>query len=141
MEILKAKNKTKLKLPLYTSPVSAGFPSPASENIEKKLDLNLYLIQHPEATFFVRVDGESMIDAGINSGDLLIVDRSLEAKNNDIVLAVIDGEFTVKRLKFKDGKVFLKPENENFKEIEITESMSFEVWGVVASVIRELRSL
>src|SRR4030042_6039051 len=92
------KNKTKVKLPLYISRIKAGFPSPADDYIEKELDLNEYLIKHPAATFFVRVEGNSMIDAGIHSGDILIVDKSLEAKNNKIVIAVVNGELTVKRI-------------------------------------------
>jgi len=102
-----------LKLPLFLSSVKAGFPSPADDFVETRLDLNEYLIDHPEATFFVRVSGDSMIRAGIHTGDILIVDRSLEPKNNDIVIAIIDGEFTVKRLKKYGDRVFLVPENPN----------------------------
>lgn len=90
---------SKIELPEYLSKISAGFPSPANDYMDKKLDLNEYLIQHPAATFFVRVSGDSMVNAGINSGDLLVVDRALEVKNNSIVLAVVNGEFTLKRIK------------------------------------------
>lgn len=122
-------------IPIFISSIKAGFPSPADDFIENKLNLNEYLIEHPEATFFVRVSGDSMINAGIHSGDLLIVDRSLEAKNNDIVVAVIDGEFTVKRLKKVANKVYLYPENPRYKVITITAESDFLIWGVVKHVI------
>jgi len=91
--------RTKLDLPLFVTGISAGFPSPADDYIDRKLDLNELLITHPAATFFVRVEGNSMINAGIHSGDILVVDRALEPNNNNVVLAVLDGEFTVKRIK------------------------------------------
>ena len=121
-----------------TGSVSAGFPSPADDYTEGSLDLNEYLIRHPAATFFVRVQGESMINAGIHSGDLLVVDRSLEPGNKKIVLAVLDGEFTVKRLVEKRGRLYLYPENPDYTPVEITEEKSFEVWGVVTAVIHEV---
>jgi len=127
-----------LKLPLFLSSVKAGFPSPADDFVETRLDLNEYLIDHPEATFFVRVSGDSMIRAGIHTGDILIVDRSLEPKNNDIVIAIIDGEFTVKRLKKYGDRVFLVPENPNYKLIEIKPESDFLIWGVVKYVIHAL---
>lgn len=126
------------KLPLYLHSVKAGFPSPAEDFVEKRLDINEYLIKHPESSFFVRVSGDSMVNAGIFSGDILVVDRSLQAKNNDIVIAVLDGDLTVKRIKFKDGKTWLYPENENYKPIEVKKEMTFLVWGVVSSVIRKI---
>ena len=129
----------KIKLPEYLSKISAGFPSPADDYIDKKLDLNEYLIQHPASTFFVRVVGNSMINAGIQSGDLIIVDRSLEAKNDSIILAVVNGEFTVKRFIKMNGKIYLVPENPDYEELEIREEMNFEVWGVVTSVIHEVK--
>jgi DNA polymerase V len=93
--------KTSYKLPIFITPVKAGFPSPATDYEEAKLDLNTHLIAHPNATFFVHIDGDSMIDAKIQSGDIAIVDRSLEAVNGDVILAVIDGDFTIKRLEIK----------------------------------------
>ncbi|MBF55982.1 MAG: peptidase S24 [Crocinitomicaceae bacterium] len=104
------------------------------------LDLNLqeYLVQHPSATFCVRVTGDSMQNAGIFSGDVMVVDRALEPKNNTIVLAVLDGEFTVKRIQKKGRQLFLKPENETFKPIQITEEMDFKVWGVVTHIIHKV---
>jgi DNA polymerase V len=118
--------------------VSAGFPSPADDYTEGTLDLNEYLIRHPAATFFVRVQGDSMVNAGIHSGDLLVVDRSLEPGNKKIVLAVLDGEFTVKRLMKKRGHLYLYPENSDYAPVEITEENRFEVWGVVTAVIHEV---
>jgi DNA polymerase V len=126
-------------LPLYSSSVQAGFPSPADDHLEKKLDLNEHLIDHPAATFFVKVSGESMKGAGINDGDLLIVDRSLEVRDKSIIVAVVNGDFTVKRLIKKKGKVLLKPENKAYPVIEITEESEFEVWGVVTNVIHSLK--
>ncbi len=145
-EIYKIKNNTnnnlKIKLPLYHTRISAGFPSPAEDYIDKKLDLNEHLIKHPSATFYVKVEGDSMIDAGIFSGDMLIVDRALEAIHKKIIVAVVDGEFTVKRLIIKKNKeknrILLHPENKNYPIIEILEEMEFEIWGVVTNVIHHL---
>ncbi len=129
---------TVCKRPLFLVPVSAGFPSPADDYIENQLDLNRYLIKHPAATFFVKVKGDSMVDAGIYSGDILIVDRSLETVDKKVVIAVVDGELTVKRIRMIDKKIFLLPENSNFSSIEVTESIDFKVWGVVTNVIHAL---
>ena len=123
------------KLPYFDGGVSAGFPSPAEDYMHSKLDLNNLLIEHPSATYYVRVNGDSMLGAGILNGDLLIVDRSLEVTNNCIVVAYVDGEFTVKRIKKINNKMFLQPENKNHQAIEITESMDFELFGVVAHAI------
>ncbi len=136
--ILSIKKGTPIKIPLYNESVKAGFPSPADDFIDKHIDLNELLIRHPAATFFVRVKGDSMINSGILSGDVLIVDRALEANNNCIVIAVINGELTVKRLRKKGERVQLVPENDNYPIIEITSEMSFQIWGVVKSVIREI---
>lgn len=126
-------------LPLYASAVSAGFPSPADDYIETALDLNTHLIKHPSATFFVRVSGESMINAGIYDQDVLIVDRSLTPKQSDIVIAVLDGELTVKRLHLEKESVTLLPENPDYPPIPITKSMAFTIWGVVTTVIHSVR--
>ena len=121
--------------PIVTERVSAGFPSPVDNNIDEVLDLNHLLIKNPPATFFVRVDGDSMINAGIYSGDILIVDKSLDASNNDVVVAILNGEFTLKRLIIKNGYYILQPENPLYKAIVIGEGMEFEIWGKVISVI------
>ncbi len=129
---------TRYALPIFLGRLPAGFPSPADDCLEGKLDLNRHLIKHPAATFFVRVTGDSMIGAGIHSGDLLVVDRSLEPADKNVVVAVLDGELTVKRLFKQNGIVRLLPENLNYPPIEITPHQTIEIWGVVTSVIHSL---
>jgi DNA polymerase V len=130
--------KSRLKLPLYLAKVPAGFPSPADDFLDKRLDLNEHLVKHPAATFFVKVQGSSMIQAGIHSGDILIVDRALEPADKRIVVAAVNGELTVKRLRKRKERVFLASENPDFKDMEVTSEMGFEVWGVVTHVIHAL---
>ena len=130
---------TKHEMPLFTAKISAGFPSPADDYIDKKIDLNEHLIKHPAATFFVRVVGDSMVNAGIHSGDILIVDRALEPADNKIIIAVLDGELTVKRVRKKKNKLYLIPENPDFDPLELTSEMNFEVWGVVTYVIHQVK--
>jgi len=125
------------EIPFFESTVSAGFPSPADDYTEISLDLNKHLIKHPAATFYARVKGDSMINAGINDGDLLVVDRALDIYDNCIAVCIIDGEFTVKRLKKQSGKILLVPENKQYKTIEVSEFNDFEVWGIVAYVIHK----
>jgi len=120
-------------IPLYLSTIKAGFPSPADDFLDKSLDLNEYLIPHPAATFMVKVSGDSMINAGIFPGDTLIVDKSLEPKNKNIVIGVIDNEFTVKRYIKNSAGEFLYPENPNYKSIKLIEGN--QIWGVVTYVI------
>ena len=129
---------TRYALPIFLGRLPAGFPSPADDYLEGKLDLNRHLIKHPAATFFVRVTGDSMIGAGIHSGDLLVVDRSLEPADKNVVVAVLDGELTVKRLFNQNGVLRLLPENLNYQPIEITAQQTIEIWGVVTSVIHTL---
>lgn len=138
LEILKPTREKSFELPLFLESVSAGFPSPADDYMEGKLDLNDLLVRNPAATFFVRVTGDSMTGAGIHSGDILVVDRSLQPKDGSVVIAVLNGELTVKRLTYLGRKVFLYPENPAFKPIEIKELMDFEVWGVVTNVIHSV---
>jgi DNA polymerase V len=123
---------------LFTCPVNAGFPSPAADYVEENLDLNVHLVRHPAATFFVRAEGDSMTGAGIFNGDILVVDRSLNAKNRNVVIAVVNGEFTVKRLCISDGSVSLVAENPKYKPIAIMDGMDFRIWGVVTYVIHKL---
>jgi DNA polymerase V len=126
---------------LYSNKVQAGFPSPAEGYIESKLDLNECLIDHPVATFFVKVAGDSMIEAGILDNDILVVDRSITPIDGKIVVAVINGEFTVKRLRYKKDKAYLVPENKNYAPIIINVDNDNEgayIWGVVTSIVRKL---
>lgn len=124
--------------PLLMTHIAAGFPSPADDYVEQKLDLNEYLVQHPAATFFVRVEGNSMVDAGIKSGDILIVDRALPVSNGAVVVAHIQGEFTVKRVEQRDNKVYLVPANTKYSPLLVTAEMDIEIWGVVAYVIHKV---
>ena len=128
------------KIPLYSSRVQAGFPSPADDYIEAKLDLNEYLIKNPASTFLVKATGDSMIGAGIQEGSILVVDRSIEAKDGCIVIAAINGELTVKRLKKRGKECSLMPENPKYKPIKITEEMDGTIWGVVTTTIYDVRS-
>lgn len=124
-----------LQLPLYSSKVSAGFPSPAEDYVVENLSLDKFLIKHPAATFLVRVAGCSMINAGIHENDILIVDRSLNPIPGKIVIAAIDGQLTVKRLEQNNGKLLLMPENPDFAPIELKEEYDIHIWGVVTNVI------
>jgi DNA polymerase V len=132
---------TQLKLPLFSSKVAAGFASPADDHLERELDLNEYLIQHPAETYFVRAKGDSMQQAGIFDKDLLIVDRSLTPRHNDIVIAAVAGELTVKRLVVKLGQPWLYPANPNYKPIAIKEGSELYVWGVVVHAIHKISNL
>ena len=124
--------------PLFLSRVAAGFPSPADDHIEQRLDLNEYMIKHSAATYFVRVKGDSMIDAGIRDNDVLVVDRSVTARVGSIVVAVVNGEFTLKTLgRTKAGQPLLAPANSKYATIELRDGMSFEVWGVVTGSVRK----
>ena len=136
--ILRALQHKFYRLPFYQDAVAAGFPSPAENEMADKLDLNELLIKHPAATFFLRVSGSSMIGAGIHHDDILVVDRSLEPTHGKIVIASLNGEFTVKRLS-RDGKrVQLLAENPAYAPIQINEEMDLHIWGVVTNVIHAL---
>jgi DNA polymerase V len=124
-------------LPNFVSGVQAGFPSPADDFIENQLDLNELMVPHPTSTFFVRVEGDSMRGAGINNGDILVVDRSLEPASGKIVVAIINGEFTVKRFITDPKGVYLVPENKNYPTLKIEPESDFQVWGVVTYVIHK----
>ncbi len=134
-EVMRSQHLTEYTLPLYMVPVAAGFPSPAEDYIEGNIDLNRHLVKNPAATFLVRVTGDSMIAAGIHSGDVLVVDRSLEASQGKIVIAVLNGELTVKRIHYEGQRVLLMPENPDYPAIAIDEGAQFQVWGVVTNVI------
>ena len=121
----------KFKIPLLTDSVSAGFPSPADDHIEENIDLNEHLISNPFSTFFLRVKGDSMINAGIKDKDLIIVDKSLIAKPGNIIIAMIDGEFTMKRLSIKNNELYLKAENHNYPDFRFKNHIDVQIWGVV----------
>ena len=127
-----------LELPLFSARVAAGFPSPAEDYLESRLDLNQHLIRNPASTFFVRAAGESMMEAGIYDQDLLIVDRSIEKRNRRVVIAILNGEFTVKRLVQDEEEIFLVAENPDFVNIPIRVDSDFSVWGVVTYVIHQV---
>ncbi len=126
-----------LHIKLFSCPVEAGFPSPAEDHIETTLDINDLLIEHPAATFFVRVAGDSMIDAGIHAGDVLVVDRSKTAINGNIIIALVNGEYTVKRLSIQQEVITLCPENTNYSPICLSGLDELIVWGVVTGLARQ----
>lgn len=136
--IYRPEQSTERNQPLFIANVPAGFPSPAGDYKEDKLDLNKYLIKNPAATYFVRVTGDSMVGAGIHSGDLLVVDRSIEPTDKKVVIANINGELTVKRIRIRKNKITIEPENTDFPIQEIGPETEFEVWGVVTNVIHAL---
>src|SRR5579863_480620 len=138
-----ATNLSKQFYPIYSCKVAAGFPSPTDDCVDQSLDLNEYLIHNPTSTFFLRVKGNSMSGAGIQDGDVLVVDRSILPVDGKIVIAVVNGETTVKRLKVNAGStgqsaVWLLPENAEYKPLKITPEMAFTIWGVVTSIVRKL---
>ena len=124
-----------MKLQFFLNPVTAGFPSPASDYVDKSIDLNEILIKNKVATFLVRALGDSMINAGIFSGDILIIDKSIIPSHKNIVVAILNGEFTVKRFIKEKDKIILRPENSKYKDIEILSEDDFKIWGVVTFVI------
>ncbi len=137
LELFSADTTAQAKMPLPGSTVAAGFPSPADDYIELRLDLNEYLIRHPSATFYVRVRGNSMEGAGIHDEDILIVDRAQEVESGDIAVCIINGEFTVKRLLIASDAVYLIPEHPGYEPIQISEIEEFSVWGRVVYVIHK----
>ena len=140
LDLFKSIQKKQILTPVFLDSVSAGFPSPATDYMENKLDLNEYLIKHPAATFIVKAKGPSMTEAGIISGDLLIVDRSISPRNNNIVIASIFGDLTVKKLLKKENLIFLLSANSDYPSIEVKEEMECLIWGVVTYIIHETNS-
>lgn len=136
LDIIVPDLSSSMPLPYADSGVQAGFPSPASDYLPESFDLNREIVRHPAATFYARVHGDSMIGEGITDGDLIVVDRSLEPKDGDLVVCAVDGEFTLKRIQFRPGAVWLIPSNEQFDPILVTPDKQFEVWGVVTHTIR-----
>lgn len=125
-------------VPFISHGVTAGFPSPALDFMETSIDLNKELVKNPLATFYVQVDGDSMIDAGISDKDVLVVDRSIPPQNNKIAICLIDGEFTVKRIRLEKEGLYLMPENQNYKPIKVTEENQLIIWGIVTYVIKAI---
>lgn len=123
---------------LVDSGISAGFPSPADDFKEQRISLDEELVKNKEATFYARVSGQSMIGAGLEDNDLLVIDRSLEPENNKIAVCFLDGEFTVKRLRVSGSEVWLQPENPDYPIIKITEANNFVIWGIVTNVIKKV---
>ena len=139
LKVYKADITSHAELPYVEGGIQAGFPSPAQDFINETIDLNKELINHPAATFYGRVVGDSMIKEGIEGGDVLIIDRSLEPHNKDLVVCCIDGEFTLKRIQVESNKVWLIPSNELFDPILVTQDNQFSIWGVVTYVIKKYR--
>ena len=140
LRLVRPDTSTRTELPVATSGVSAGFPSPADDHLDPPLDLNRELVRNPGATFFARVAGDSMQDDGIADGDLLVVDKSLEAYDGCVAVCFLDGEFTLKRLRMGQGKIVLVPANKRYKPIEIGQESDFTVWGVVTYAIKKVGS-
>ena len=139
-QVFRASRLLARALPFFLSRVPAGFPSPADDYLEGELDLNELLIQHPAATFFVRLAGDSMVNAGLFDGDILVVDRAVTASHGHIVVAVIDGEMTVQRLYSQGGQVELRPENPAYKPIVFDGGRELTIWGVVIGSVRQFRA-
>ncbi|MBN8681574.1 MAG: translesion error-prone DNA polymerase V autoproteolytic subunit [Chitinophagales bacterium] len=139
LDIYAADVSTDLALPFAAGGIAAGFPSPANDYLDLSIDLNRELVDNPDATFYARVKGDSMQEAGIQSGDVLVVDRSLTAFSNDIVVAFLNGEFTVKRLQLGADTCVLLPANRQYPELRVQEGDDFRIWGVVTYVIKNVR--
>ncbi len=135
-EFFTASSETKIEIPFVEQGIKAGFPSPAEDFSEVSIDLNVELLKNPASTFFSRVSGDSMQDVGISDGDLLVIDKSLEAKNGKIAVCFIDGEFTLKKIKIEKDFCWLIPANKNYKPIKVTAENDFLVWGIVTYVIK-----
>lgn len=136
LNIYSVDDKGDSKAPYYEGGVAAGFPSPADDYKELSLDLNSLVVKHKEATFYARVSGQSMIGAGLDDGDILVIDRSLEPRDGKIAVCCLDGEFTVKRLKVTSEGFWLMPENSAFEPIKVEDECDFIVWGIVSYVIK-----
>ncbi len=139
-QLYRPDTSTTLELPYASGGIQAGFPSPAQDYISESIDLNRELIEHPAATFFARVRGDSMADEGITEDDILVIDRSIEPEHGDLAVCCLDGEFTLKRLCFASNKrLLLMPSNRRYRPIEISPERSFSVWGIVLYTIKPNR--
>lgn len=139
LQIFRPETAAHIRLPFAEMGIQAGFPSPAQDYLSESIDLNHELVQHPASTFYARVSGESMSGDGIEDGDLLVIDRSIEPADGDLAVCSVDGEFTLKRLSLVAGQVWLIPSNEAFDPILVTPDRKFEVWGVVTHTIKQHR--
>lgn len=139
IDIFRPDLTTLMPLPYADQGIQAGFPSPAQDYISESIDLNREIVKHPAATFYGRVSGESMIDDGIDPDDIIVIDRSIEPRDGDLAVCCVDGEFTLKRIKLENDKVWLIPANESFDPILVTPENRFEVWGVVTYTIKRTR--
>ncbi len=139
LEIFKAETDAELTLPIADEGIKAGFPSPAQDFMDLAIDLNKELVKHPASTFYGRVKGDSMIDAGIYDGDILIIDKSLDPRNGDMAVCYIDGEFTIKHIKIEKTVIWLIPANEQYQPIKVTEDNDFLIWGIVTYSIKKQR--
>ena len=138
LEIYSADTSTNVALPFVENGISAGFPSPADDFLDASIDLNREFVKNPSTTFYGRVKGDSMINAGLNNGDLLIIDKSLEPIDNKIAVCFIDAEFTLKRIKIEKDIIWLVAENEKYQPIKVTSDNDFLIWGIVTTVIKNV---
>lgn len=136
LQILTAENSSKFELPLYIDGISCGVPSPSYESVSDKMDMNRELVRNPMTTFYAKVSGQSMIDDGIDDGDLLVIDRSLEPEDGKIAVCFVDGEFTCKRIQLKRDGIWLMPANVDYRPIHISEESNFQIWGIVTHVVK-----
>lgn len=138
IEIFTPESEEKMEMPYVSSGIKAGFPSPAADFDEVRISLDQIVVKNKAATFYAKASGNSMIGAGIEDGDVLVIDRSLEPVNNKIAVCFIDGEFTVKRIKIEKDSICLVPENDAFEPIQITESNQLLIWGIVTYVLKKI---
>ena len=136
LDIYSALTEAELELPVVSGGISAGFPSPALDFVDLTIDLNKHIVKHPSATFYGRVKGQSMKDEGINDGDLLVIDKSLHPVDGKIAVCYIDGEFTIKKIKFEKDSCWLIPANEKYQPVKVTSDNDFLIWGIVTHVIK-----
>lgn len=136
LQILHPETNSNVELPLYIDGISCGIPSPSYESLSSKMDINRELVRNPMTTFYAKVSGQSMIDEGIDDGDLLVIDRSLQPENDKIAVCFIDGEFTCKRIAVKQDGVWLMPANDNYQPLFVSQESNFQIWGIVTHVIK-----
>lgn len=139
LEIFKSDTSTDLSLPIADDGIRAGFPSPAQDFMDLAIDLNKELVRHPASTFYGRVKGDSMLDAGVNDGDILVIDKSLDPKDGDMAVCYIDGEFTIKYIKIEKDIIWLVPANDKYDPLKVTAGNDFLIWGIVTYSIKKQR--